>query len=132
MSFSNIELPSNRKFGLFFTVVFFLAATYSYYINAIGWLYILSAICLAFFTTTIFKADALYPLNKLWMRFGFLLGMIISPIVIGVIFFGIFTPLAILMRLFRRDELRLNFKKQTSHWVNREPLTETHSFDNQY
>ena len=78
------------------------------------------------------KADLLHPLNKLWMRFGLLLGMIVSPIVLGAIFFLLFTPIAVLMRLFGRDELRLRFKKQSSHWIKREKETQSQSFKNQF
>ena len=67
--------------------------------------------------TTVIKAETLLPLNKLWVHFGLLLGMIVSPIVLGFIFFGIFAPISIVTRLFGRDELRLRFKKKTSHWV---------------
>ena len=74
--------------------------------------YILGAIFGIFLIITITNADALLPLNKLWMKFGILLGMIISPIIMGIIFFVIFTPIAILMRLSGRDELRLRFKKK--------------------
>ena len=59
------------------------------------------------------------PLNKAWMRLGFLLGVIINPIVLGLIFFLLFTPIALLMRLFGRDELRLRVKNRSSHWKNR-------------
>ena len=74
--------------------------------------YILGAIFGIFLIITITNADALLPLNKLWMKFGILLGMIISPIIMGIIFFVIFTPIAILMRLSGRDELRLRLKKK--------------------
>ncbi len=66
---------------------------------------------------TIFKEEMLLPFNKLWMRFGFLLGLIVSPIILGLIFFGLFTPISLLTRLFGRDELRLYFKQKTSHWI---------------
>ena len=53
------------------------------------------------------------------MRFGFILGMIVNPIVLGIIFFLTFTPISLIMRLFRRDELRLKIKKRSSHWKDR-------------
>jgi predicted Co/Zn/Cd cation transporter (cation efflux family) len=68
----------------------------------------------------------------MWMKFGILLGIIISPIVMGIIFFGIFAPIAILMRLFGRDELRLRFKKNKGHWISRDASTEFYSFKNQF
>ena len=66
------------------------------------------------------------------MKFGILLGMIVSPIIMGIIFFGIFTPIAILMRFSGRDELRLRFKKQKTHWINRKTLTVIDSFKKQF
>ena len=94
--------------------------------------YILGAIFGIFLIITITNADALLPLNKLWMKFGILLGMIISPIIMGIIFFVIFTPIAILMRLSGRDELRLRLKKKKTHWINREPLKVFDSFKKQF
>jgi len=94
--------------------------------------YILVAICGVFLIVTIINADALLPLNKLWMKFGILLGKIVSPIIMGIIFFGIFTPIAILMRLFRRDELRLSFKKKKTHWINRKDIKEFDTFKKQF
>ena len=104
MKFPEIELPSNRKFGFFFTFVFVVAATYFYYSANVTWTFVFSAAALAFLLVTLIKSDALLPLNKLWMRFGLLLSMIVSPIVLGVIFFGLFTPYALIMRIFGRDE----------------------------
>ena len=115
MKFSEIELPSNRKFGFFFTFVFVVAATYFYNSVNVIWTYVFIAAALIFLLVTLVKSDALLPLNKLWMRFGLLLGMIVSPIVLGIIFFGLFTPIAFVMRLSGRDELRLKFLKKPSH-----------------
>ena len=82
---------------------------------------------------TVVRADILFPLNKLWMRFGLLLGKIISPIVLGIIFFALFTPVSLAMRLFGRDELRLCFKQKNSYWIPRESdPTETDAFKNQF
>ena len=112
MNFSEVKLPSNRKFGFFFTAIFLLASFYSYYLDNEVMVYTLSTICGIFLIITIINADALLPINKLWIKFGILLGMIINQIIMGVIFFGIFTPIAILMRISGRDELRLRFKKK--------------------
>ena len=132
MKFSEIELPSNRKFGFFFTLVFALAATYFYYAANVVWTYVFIAAALVFLFVTLIKSDALLPLNKLWMRFGLLLGMIVSPIVLGVIFFGLFTPIAMLMRLSKRDELRLKFTQKASHWISREEPIKPESFKHQF
>ncbi len=116
MKFSEIELPSNKKFGLFFTLVFVLTSAYLFYIE-----FKIISLCFAtlaciFFILSFLKSELLLPFNKIWMRFGFLLGMIVSPIVLGLIFFLIFTPVGIFMRLFGRDELKLKLKKSESHW----------------
>ena len=132
MKFSEIELPSNRNFGFFFTFVFAVAAAYFYYSANVSWAYVFIGAASIFLLVTLIKSDALLPLNKLWMRFGLLLGMIVSPIVLGVIFFGLFTPIAMLMRLSRRDELRLRFTQKASHWISRSEPIKSESFKNQF
>ena len=63
-----------------------------------------------------FKPDLLDPLNKAWMTLGLLLGKIITPLILGVIFFGIFSPIAIFFKIIGRDELRLEFKLRKTYW----------------
>ena len=94
--------------------------------------YVLGTLCGIFLVTTIINAKILLPLNKLWMKFGILLGMIVSPVIMGIIYFGVFTPIAIVMRLAGRDELRLQLKKQKTHWVNRKILNKVDLFKNQF
>ena len=132
MKFSEIELPSNRKFGFFFTFVFTAVAAYFYYSTNVSWAYVFVAAALAFLLVTLIKSDALLPLNKLWMRFGLLLGVIVNQIVLGVIFFGLFTPIAILMRLSGRDELRLKYAQKASHWISRGEPIKSESFKRQF
>ena len=132
MKLSEIELPSNRKFGFFFTFVFAAAAAYFYHAASITWAYVFVTVALIFLLITLIKSDVLLPLNKLWMRFGLLLGMIVSPIVLGIIFFGLFTPIAILMRLSGRDELRLRFSHKVSHWITRSEPIKSESFKHQF
>ena len=127
-----IELPSNRTFGLFFTFVFAVAAAYFYYAASLKWAYLSIGAASLFLLVTMLKSNALLPLNKLWMRFGLLLGMIVSPIVLGIIFFVMFTPIAILMRLIGRDELRLKFTQKASHWVSRDEQIKPGSFKHQF
>ena len=116
MKFSDIELPSNYKFGFFFTIIFILIGVYFLYGTSIRIAYIFFVLAAAFFIITIIKAEALLPLNKLWMRFGLMIGVIVSPILLGIIFFGLFTPISLLMKVFGRDELRLKLFKRQSHW----------------
>ncbi len=116
MKFSEIKLPSNRKFGFFFTIIFLIISSYFFFNESYKSALFFLLISIIFFTITILKAEILLPLNKLWMRFGFTLGLIINPIVLGIIFFLIFTPISLIMWLFKRDELRLKIKKRDSYW----------------
>ena len=132
MNIAETELPSNQKFGFFFTFVFAVVAAYFYYSTNVSWAYVFVVAALIFLLVTLIKSDALLPLNKLWMRFGLLLGMIVSPIVVGIIFFGLFTPIAILMRLSGRDELRLKFSHKVSHWITRSEPIKPELFKHQF
>ena len=129
---NEIHLPPNKNFGYFFTFLFALAAVYFYFSENVTWANIFATISATFLIITLIKSDALLPINKLWMRFGLLLGMIVSPIVLGIIFFGIFTPIAKLMRLKGRDELRLKFNHKQSHWITRTESFKTESFKHQF
>jgi len=132
MKLSDIELPSNKKFGLFFTLVFILSAVFFYTKELVLWTYIMSLASVVFLFFSILKADLLLPLNKLWMRFGLLLAIIVRPIVLGAILFGLFTPIAFLMRLSGRDELMLKFRKKPSHWIVRKELIKSENFRRQF
>ena len=129
---NQIQLPSNKSFGYFFTFLFGLVAAYFYYSVYVTWTYVFIASSLIFLLITIIKSDTLLPLNKLWMRFGILLGRIVSPIILGIIFFGLFTPIAMLMRLIGRDELRLKFAQKQSHWITRRESIRAESFKHQF
>ena len=118
MKFSEIELPSNKKFGFFFTFIFAAAAAYFYNSENMTWSFVFVAVSFIFLVITMIRDAFLLPLNKLWMRFGLLLGTIVSPIVLGIIFFGLFTPIAIMMRLSGRDELRLKFTQKVRKKLN--------------
>jgi len=129
---SKILLPSDKKFGYFFTVIFLITSIYFYLKENYMSFCVLGTFFIVFFLVTLFKAEILKPLNKLWMGFGLVLGMIVSPIVMGVIFFMIFTPIGILMRLFGRDELLLQFKSKSSYWTERHEDIHSNSFRRQF
>lgn len=132
MKSSEIELPSNKKFGLFFTFIFAVSATYFYISENMVWAYLFITIAIIFLVTTLVRAKLLLSLNKSWMLFGIVLGKIISPIVLGVIFFGLFMPIAIFMRLSGRDELKLKLSNKVSHWIVRRDPIKSDSFKNQF
>ena len=129
---SEIKLPSNKKFGYFFSAIFLIVATYFLYTSSKAVGYVLVIIALFFFITTLIKAKLLLPLNKFWMQFGLLLGMIISPIVLGIIFFGLLTPYGVIMRIMGRDELRLKIIKTNSNWKLRSMKSPQTNFKQQF
>jgi hypothetical protein len=129
-------LPSERSFGLLFGAVFALLAGYGWLFK--GWSLVivlaLVAVALAFLLLGFVAPRVLRPLNWLWFQLGQLLGKVVSPVVLGAIFFLILTPVSLLTRLFGRDELRLKRKaSQTSYWLDRVPPgPEPESFKNQF
>ena len=112
-----IKLGSNRSFGIVFFIVFVLIATYPL-LNQEEvriWSLIISFL---FLFLGLLNSKILTPLNKLWFRFGLFLGKIISPIIMGVIFFLVVTPIGLLMRFFGKDVLNLKLnKKKSSYWI---------------
>jgi hypothetical protein len=133
MKILDLELPSNRKFGLFFTALFTVLGSYFWFQELIKVSYALFVLAASFLIVTLCRAELLLPLNKLWMRLGFLLGVVISPIVLGLMFFGIFTPISQLTKLFGRDELRLGLKTRESYWLPRDSISKpSESFKNQF
>ena len=112
----NIKIGSNRSFGIVFFIVFLLIAIYPL-INQgeiRAWSVLIS---LLFLILGIINSKILTPLNKAWFKFGIFLGKIISPIVMGIIFFLVVTPIAFLMRILKKDLLNLKYNKNSSYWV---------------
>ena len=117
----NIKISSNRNFGIVFFVVFLLIALYPIIKqNEIRlWSLIIS---LSFLVLGILNSKLLSPLNKLWFKFGLFLGKIISPIVMGVIFFLVVTPIGLLMRLLKKDLLKIKFNSGETYWIKKNDL----------
>ena len=119
MKFSEIKLPSNKKFGLFFTGGFIIIALYFLMKNLVFLFFLFLFISLIFFTLAIFRSKWLTYPNKVWMWLGFVLGIFISPIVLGTIFFIIFTPISIILKAFKRDLLQLKMTNKSTFWKKR-------------
>ena len=132
MNFSELELPSNKKFGYFFSFIFLIAAGYFYAKDSLTLVIFSTVAALIFLLITLIKSDLLLPINKLWMLMGLFLGFMVTPIVLGLIFFGLFTPIAFLLRMVGRDELLLKQKKKVSYWNSRDKKNEFNSFKNQF
>ena len=111
-----IKIGSNRSFGVVFFIVFLLIAIYPliYSEELRIWSLILS---LLFLILGLLNSKILYPLNKIWFKFGLLLGRIVSPLVMALIFFLVVTPIGLLMRILNKDLLNLKFNKSKTYWI---------------
>tara|TARA_Y100000590_G_C15610660_1_gene973698 strand:- start:378 stop:752 length:375 start_codon:yes stop_codon:yes gene_type:complete len=114
-----MKISSTRQFGILFFIVFLIIGLWPLlnYQEIRLWSLI---IALIFLLVSIIKPILLEPLNKLWIKFGNLLGKIVSPIVMAIIFFTIMTPIGLFMRLKGSDLLKLKFSKNKSYWIKRE------------
>jgi len=122
---SEIKISSNRSFGLVFFVVFLLIAIYPLTNNEEIriWSIIVSFI---FLFLGLLKSKFLSPLNILWFKFGVFLGIIVSPLIMGIIFFLVVTPIGLLMRLFGKDILHLKLnKKKSTYWIEKSGIKST-------
>tara|TARA_Y100000591_G_C21322103_1_gene446038 strand:+ start:154 stop:537 length:384 start_codon:yes stop_codon:yes gene_type:complete len=112
----DIKLSSNRSFGVVFFIVFFIFSVYPLFKSSDIRIWSL-VVSLIFLFLGIFNSKILTPLNKIWFRFGILLGKIVSPFIMGMIFFLVVSPIGILMRLFKKDLLNLKFNDTKSYWI---------------
>ena len=112
----NIKIGSNRSFGIVFFILFLLVALYPT-INSEGirmWSIIVSLI---FLVLGLLDSKILTPLNKVWFKFGILLGRVISPLIMGVIFFFVVTPIGLIMRILGKDVLNLKYNSNKTYWI---------------
>lgn len=110
---------SNKSFGILFFIVFLVLSLWPlkngdnlnfYFLIASGIFLILG----------IFNSKFLTPLNKIWIKFGEILGLIIAPIVMSLVYFVILTPVSLIIRLFGKDLLGLKFlKEKETYWIKR-------------
>ena len=110
------NLPSNRNFGIVFFIVFLLISLYPIINNEDIRIWSI-IIALIFFILGIINSNLLSPLNKIWFKFGLKLGKIISPLIMGLIFFLVVTPIGLIMRLLGKDLLNLKLNKNKTYWV---------------
>ena len=129
-----IKLPSERSFGLLFFLFFTVGGGYSLYKSLPATLtYSLFISAAALLVFTFVAPKFLAPFNRAWFSLGILLNMIVSPLVLGAIFFLLITPVAIVMRIFGRDELKLHKRDVASYWVDKNPIYLcSQSFKNQF
>ena len=121
MKFNDVKLPSNKNFGTFFGSIFLLIAAYFFIFTSSKIYFTFLLIGILFFIIAFTFPVILKPLNIMWMFIGFVLSLIVSPIVLGIIYFLMFTPYAMFMKIFGRDYLRIKNRNFSSFWRNREP-----------
>ena len=121
MNTKDIKISSNKSFGIVFAVVFSLIALWPLLKgNEIRlWSLIISII---FLTLGLLNSKILTPLNKLWFKLGILLGNFIAPIIMGIIFFFVVTPTGIIMKLLRKDLIKLKKNNDDSYWIEKKDI----------
>ena len=111
----DLDLPSNKKFGFFFSLILLALYLYLLFFNNLNYYQIL-ALSLILVFISIFSPNILTKANFLWFKFGLVLSKLFSPIILSVIFFIIITPVAIFMKIINRDLLKLKKKNEKSYW----------------
>ena len=114
-----IKLPSNRNFGIIFSIVFLIISLWPLLNqNDIRiWSLIISGI---FLVLGLINSKLLLPLNKIWFKFGILLGNFIAPIVMGIVYFMVVTPTGLIMKLFGKDLLNLKKNNKDTYWIEKD------------
>lgn len=116
-----VEGSSDRSFGVVFAVVFLIIALFPLlHAGAVRWWSV--GVSAAFAVVAFTVPGILAVPNRLWMKFGLLLAKIVSPIALGILFYLVFTPIGLLMRLAGKDPMRLKADPNAkSYWIDREP-----------
>ena len=125
----NTKKPSNKNFGIVFFIVFFIIALFPLLKDEDlrWWSLIISSV---FLVLGLINSNILTPLNKIWFKFGLLLGKIVSPIVMGAVFFLVVTPTGIIMKLMGKDLLNLKKNNSKTYWI--EKKNENNNMKNQF
>ena len=110
---------SNRSFGLLFFIVFIVVGLWPVIKGEAANIYLI-LISLFFLIFGLINSKILSPFNKAWIKFGEILGLIIAPIIMALVYFIILTPISIIVRMLGKDLLGLKFlKKQDTYWIKR-------------
>lgn len=120
-SHRKVILSSNRKFGIIFSLIFLFISIWPWLQlgkPVIVWLLIVAII---FALLALFAESSLGPLNRFWFRLGLMMHTFISPIIMAILFYCAVTPMAIILRIGRKDLLRLHKTQTDTYWIKREP-----------
>ena len=121
MNSKNVKISSNRSFGIVFFLFFLIVSIFPLFKDEDIriWAVIVAII---FLILGLLNSSVLSPLNKIWFKFGILLGNFISPIIMGLVFFTVLTPTAFIMRAFGKDLLNLKKNNKKSYWIEKSPI----------
>ena len=121
MNLKNIKISSNRDFGVVFFIFFMIISLFPLFKdgNVRVWAVVVAII---FLILGLLNSSVLSPLNKIWFKFGILLGNFISPIIMGLVFFMVVTPTSFIMRAFGKDLLNLKKNNNKSYWIEKSPI----------
>ena len=111
-----IKVSSNKSFGIVFSIFFLLVSVYLL-LNNDPIYYWSIFVYFIFLVLGLMNSKILSPLNLLWFKFGILLGKIVSPVVMGLIFFLVVTPISIILKIFGKDVLNLKFNNNKTYWI---------------
>ena len=116
-----INRSSNKEFGIVFSIFFFLVFVLIFFKS--GQIsFLLLAFSLFMLILGLINSPILTPFNTLWFKFGLFLGRIISPVIMGILFFGVVTPIGLTMKIFKKDLLNLKFSDKKTYWQTRPKL----------
>ena len=120
---SNMKTKKNsgKSFGILFFIIFFIIGIWPL-INSENLRLWSIALSFLFLISSLINASFLNPLNKIWIKFGEILGLIVAPFVMFLIFFIIITPISFLLRLFGKDLLNLNKNKEKTYWIEKKQI----------
>ena len=111
-----IKVSSNKSFGIVFSI-FFLVISIYLFLNKYPFYYWSLFVSIIFLILGLMNSKILSPLNLLWFKFGILIGKIVSPVVMSIIFFLVVTPISILLKIFGKDVLNLKFNNNKTYWI---------------
>ena len=121
MNSNNIKISSNRNFGVVFFIFFMIISLFPLFKdeNIRIWAVVVAII---FLILGLLNSSVLSPLNRIWFKFGILLGSFVSPIIMGLVFFIVVTPTSFIMKVFGKDLLNLKKNNKKSYWIEKSPI----------
>ena len=123
-------MPSNKNFGMTFSIVFFILFIFFYDVSKLFFIILLS-LSIIFLILGLNNSELLSKPNKYWNRFGILLGTIIAPIVMSVVFYLVLVPIGIFMKIIKSNYLDIKIDKNLhTYWKNKD--NSKFNFDDQF